>query len=168
MFVYHKTKLKRKYHLGNLKSTLCKLQNGTKSFNPKKYQLSESAPLDREFCEICAHLKDRITLPIKGKYTSKLKTKNIYYTEEWKKIRYEVLCEHGAICQICGASPKDGVVMNVDHIYPLRTHPHLSLVKSNLRVLCSSCNWGKGGSNPEEFENFIEEFMIPWDRFDKF
>lgn len=34
--------------------------------------------------------------------------------------------------------------MNVDHIKPRKTHPHLALDPSNLQVLCDVCNHGKG------------------------
>ena len=100
--------------------------------------------------------------------------RSVYKTEAWKRLRYEVLTEQKSTCQLCGATPLDGVRMNLDHIYPLNSHPHLALVKSNLRVLCSSCNWGKGGRNPDDYEgtadadNVTDEWAIPWDRFDKF
>lgn len=71
-------------------------------------------------------------------------TKEFLSTWEWKTLRYEVLVEQGAKCNCCGATAKDGVVMNVDHIKPRKTHPHLALTKSNLQVLCSDCNMGKG------------------------
>jgi 5-methylcytosine-specific restriction endonuclease McrA len=78
----------------------------------------------------------------------KQKAGSVYKTQAWKRLRYEVLCEQKSTCQICGASPRDGSVMQVDHFYPISSHPQLALEKSNLRVLCASCNWGKGGRNP--------------------
>ena len=85
------------------------------------------------------------------------KRSSVYKTEAWKRLRYEVLTEQKSTCQLCGATPLDGVRMNVDHIYPLNSHPHLALVKSNLRVLCSSCNWGKGGRNPDDYEGTMRQ-----------
>lgn len=63
---------------------------------------------------------------------------------QWRKARMQALIEHGARCQCCGASPATGAVMNVDHIKPRKTHPELALELSNLQVLCSECNHGKG------------------------
>ena len=56
----------------------------------------------------------------------------------------QVLKRDGARCCACGATPEDGVRMNVDHIKPRKTHPHMALDMSNLQVLCDDCNHGKG------------------------
>lgn len=63
---------------------------------------------------------------------------------EWRRMRMTVLRHHGARCMCCGATPEHGAVMNVDHIKPRRTHPHLALEFDNLQVLCGDCNHGKG------------------------
>jgi len=68
-----------------------------------------------------------------------------YRTHEWKVVRYEALKRDGATCQCCGRSARDGFVMNVDHIKPIRKYPKLALELSNLQTLCASCNQGKGG-----------------------
>lgn len=65
-------------------------------------------------------------------------------TFEWRKVRMIALKKHGARCQCCGASPADGVRINVDHIKPRKTHPELALDVNNLQVLCGECNHGKG------------------------
>ena len=63
---------------------------------------------------------------------------------EWHKVRMEALKKYGARCQCCGATPADGIVINVDHIKPRRHFPHLALSINNLQVLCGSYNHGKG------------------------
>lgn len=63
---------------------------------------------------------------------------------EWRVVRMKALKLHGARCQCCGQSPKDGIVLNVDHIKPRKTHPELALSVENLQVLCHECNHGKG------------------------
>lgn len=63
---------------------------------------------------------------------------------EWRRLRMVVLKKHGAKCQCCGSSAKDGVRIHVDHIKPRRTHPELALMEDNLQVLCEVCNHGKG------------------------
>lgn len=63
---------------------------------------------------------------------------------QWRKLRMEAIKKYGAKCQCCGASPKDGAVINVDHIKPRRRYPELSLDINNLQILCRTCNHGKG------------------------
>jgi hypothetical protein len=72
------------------------------------------------------------------------KSNDFLKTYEWRKVRMEVLKKHGARCQCCGASPKEGIVLNVDHIKPRKLFPHLALDINNLQVLCAECNHGKG------------------------
>jgi 5-methylcytosine-specific restriction endonuclease McrA len=62
----------------------------------------------------------------------------------WRQLRMVALKQQGARCQCCGASAKDGVRINVDHIKPRRDFPELALVLENLQVLCGACNHGKG------------------------
>lgn len=63
---------------------------------------------------------------------------------EWRQARYAALLNSDGLCCLCGRGKKHGVILNVDHIKPRRTHPELALSQSNLQVLCSSCNHGKG------------------------
>lgn len=63
---------------------------------------------------------------------------------EWRRLRMTILKRDGAKCACCGATPKDGVRMNVDHIKPRIKFPELALDPSNLQVLCDACNHGKG------------------------
>ena len=71
-------------------------------------------------------------------------SKEFLESYEWRKLRMEALKLHGARCQCCGASPRDGVVIHVDHIKPRRKFPELALELSNLQILCEVCNHGKG------------------------
>ena len=72
------------------------------------------------------------------------KTKAFLSSYEWRKIRMEAIVKHGGRCQCCGATAGDGIVINVDHILPRKTHPHLALDINNLQILCNVCNHGKG------------------------
>ncbi len=63
---------------------------------------------------------------------------------EWRRLRMEVIKKYGARCQCCGATPNDGITINVDHIKSRRLHPELALDINNLQVLCNPCNHGKG------------------------
>jgi 5-methylcytosine-specific restriction endonuclease McrA len=64
---------------------------------------------------------------------------------EWAQVRYQVLLTYrDRACMACGRGPKPGVWLNVDHIKPRATHPHLALGISNCQILCNLCNKGKG------------------------
>jgi len=63
---------------------------------------------------------------------------------QWRKVRIEAIKKYGASCQCCGASVKDGIKINVDHIKPRKEFPNLALSISNLQILCNECNYGKG------------------------
>ena len=71
-------------------------------------------------------------------------SKEFLYSYAWRKLRMVVLVKYGAVCQCCGRSRSDGVIIHVDHIKPRRKYPKLALVESNLQVLCHECNHGKG------------------------
>ena len=59
-------------------------------------------------------------------------------TSAWRKIRQSVINRDGC-CQMCGTEER----LSVDHIVP--RHLGGDDNPSNLQVLCSSCNSGKGG-----------------------
>lgn len=100
------------------------------------------------------------------------RSKAFYSTPEWKRLRYDVLKEGNGRCCLCGVSAHDGARLNVDHIKPVKTHPHLRLDKSNVQVLCGSCNAGKGNRDDTDWREpamlEYERLTIPWDRFEKF
>ena len=71
----------------------------------------------------------------------------------WRKLRMEALIKYGPRCMCCGATPKNGAVMNVDHIKPRQTHPELALNLDNLQILCHECNHGKGNWDKTDWRN---------------
>jgi hypothetical protein len=66
------------------------------------------------------------------------------HSDKWARLRYDFLRDHEGRCQCCGRGQADGRKINVDHIYPRRSHPQFALTYANLQVLCSACNKGKG------------------------
>jgi hypothetical protein len=72
---------------------------------------------------------------------------------QWRTVRFDALALYGNSCMCCGATPArgNGVVINVDHIKPRKTHPHLALDINNLQVLCSVCNHGKSNRHETDF-----------------
>lgn len=67
-----------------------------------------------------------------------------YSSPEWRLLREQVIQEQGRICQECGRRITADFDLTVDHISPRSKHPNQVLDKSNLRVLCRSCNAKKG------------------------
>lgn len=78
---------------------------------------------------------------------------DFYNSREWRELRFDVLKqmreEHGKVfCQLCFA---ENTQMHVDHIKPRSKYPELELDKSNLQVLCASCNFGKSNRDDTDF-----------------
>jgi len=94
------------------------------------------------------------------KYNGDVCSKEFLQSYEWRKVRMVALKRDGAICACCGASPKTGAVMNVDHIKPRRTHPHLALDPENLQVLCADCNHGKGSWDDTDWRKKPDNVVI--------
>lgn len=65
-------------------------------------------------------------------------------TFQWARVRMKALSTLGNTCMCCGASPRDGVKICVDHIKPRKFFPKLALDLNNLQILCDTCNLGKG------------------------
>lgn len=102
-----------------------------------------------KFKVLCKRLGigDYIKKKEKAKNTySKKESDDFLASYEWRSLRMVVIKKYGNRCMCCGAIPsKDNdVVINVDHIKPRKTHPELALEVTNLQILCSPCNHGKG------------------------
>lgn len=70
-----------------------------------------------------------------------------YQTREWRELRYKALSTYGNRCKCCGASPRHGKLMHVDHIKPRSIFPEFALDINNLQVLCEDCNLGKSNTD---------------------
>lgn len=66
-----------------------------------------------------------------------------YISPEWRELRYKVLDTYGNRCMACGRSPRNRVVIHVDHILPRSIYPELALIFENMQILCEDCNQGK-------------------------
>ena len=68
-------------------------------------------------------------------------------TPEWGRVRYDALRANDGRCELCGRSKHQlppGEHLNVDHVRSRRARPDLALEVTNLAVLCSADNAGKG------------------------
>lgn len=81
---------------------------------------------------------------LRSAVSCRVASKDFLKTFEWRKLRMQALVLYGNTCMCCGNSPKNGAVINVDHIKPRKLFPDLALKIENLQVLCSECNHGKG------------------------
>jgi hypothetical protein len=72
-------------------------------------------------------------------------------SREWLELRYRMLKKQSGWCQLCGHKGCPANPIQVDHIKPRSTHPHLALVESNLQVLCRQCNVGKSNKDSTDW-----------------
>ena len=63
-----------------------------------------------------------------------------YASSEWVLLRKQVIEQEGRVCQECGCRIVDDHDLTVDHVLPRSKFPALALERSNLQVLCRSCN----------------------------
>jgi hypothetical protein len=61
------------------------------------------------------------------------------------RLRAEILMRDFSTCQLCGAQPKDGAQLEVDHIVAWANGGET--VPENLQTLCTVCNKGKSDSS---------------------
>lgn len=139
-------KLSRKVHIiDEFGLTYCKIENGMN--RDRLDGVSNTVPDGRSVCRMCTQLiKKAVKKKSRPKSRPQKKRRdNFLQSQEWARIRYEALKRSRGKCECCGRSSQDGAVMNVDHIEPRHKRPDLALTLSNLQILCSWCNQGKGG-----------------------
>ncbi len=78
-------------------------------------------------------------------------TRQFYSSPEWNIIRKQIIKENSRFCSECKKNITKNIDVTVDHIKPRSKYPDLALEKSNLRVLCRSCNASKGDRDSEIF-----------------
>jgi 5-methylcytosine-specific restriction endonuclease McrA len=77
-------------------------------------------------------------------------------TPEWRRIRYDVLRANDGRCELCGRNKHQlppGEYLNVDHIQSRKARPDLALDVTNLAVLCSADNAGKGNRYADDWRH---------------
>lgn len=72
-------------------------------------------------------------------------------TWQWRKVRYRRLEQSDGRCDLCGRSRKDGIILNVDHIWNRLHHPELCLTVEATQCLCGPCNAGKGNESTRDW-----------------
>ena len=66
-----------------------------------------------------------------------------YSSQKWLNLRYNFLMKSDRVCVLCGSTND----LHVDHIVPRSLDQSLSLMESNLQILCKSCNFGKSNKD---------------------
>ncbi len=67
------------------------------------------------------------------------------------RLRYETLVKYNSTCLLCGASPRTGAQVDVDHIKSISKYPELVNDPDNLQVLCHRCNTAKYNRTEDDF-----------------
>ena len=121
---------------------------GKKSYSghPRNFILDNLERLEESLKNypVIKQKRSKKRLPVKFNNKSNVASADFLNTYEWRVVRMQALKKYGPVCMCCGDSPKNGAVMNVDHIKPRKLFPDLALELSNLQILCSPCNHGKG------------------------
>lgn len=104
-------------------------------------------PFTAEIMQAWWRYNDRQTAPL-GSRRGMIDPRSNEFLQSfaWRRLRWQFLQQHESRCQVCGRTARDGIKINVDHIEPRKTHPHLALEPGNLQVLCNECNHGKGNA----------------------
>ena len=78
-------------------------------------------------------------------------SKSFLQSQEWKRLRSDVVRYYGRRCMRCGVTPKNPKMTHVDHIRCRKFYPELALCFENLQVLCCRCNKAKGNKNSTDY-----------------
>ena len=111
---------------------------------PKAIDIGRSERNFDNFLDLIFYL-ERIATYVKNN------SKPNYYHSEYRRKRHEVFIEQGEICAKCGAIPP--VYLQIDHIKPVSKYPELFLEKSNMQVLCVSCNREKSNKHETDYRS---------------
>jgi 5-methylcytosine-specific restriction endonuclease McrA len=160
LWLWNDKKFKHKQHmLDESGLTYCRAENSDGFLKGKTKSVTRHP--DKDVCMVCKLKKaerERKKERRKPKYHPKPNGGSFYLTKEWVRLRYRVLDLYGPKCMCCGATPADGAKMHVDHIIPVSKAPERKLDITNLQVMCSACNWGKGADSQTDWRQLDEEY----------
>jgi 5-methylcytosine-specific restriction endonuclease McrA len=156
-YVWMSRKIKRRAHIVDSSGrTLCKTENNGPATAARLDASADELPADRALCGVCRMYQaqidlnrervakvNRIRRPTESDHDRWARSPKFLQSERWAALRYETIRDRGARCECCGATPREGVSLVVDHIKPRSLYPELALEPSNLQVLCRACNRGK-------------------------
>jgi hypothetical protein len=79
-------------------------------------------------------------IPVESRKQSEASSRKTRRNVNWR-LRAQVLMRDEAKCRLCGATPRDGAKLQVDHVVPWSKGGETVL--ANLQILCTQCNIGK-------------------------
>lgn len=82
-------------------------------------------------------------IKLEDSFFDDLNHKKFYSSQKWLSLRYNFLMNSDRVCVLCGSTND----LHVDHIIPRSIDQSLSLIESNLQILCKSCNFGKSNKD---------------------
>jgi len=82
-------------------------------------------------------------IKLEDSFFDDLSHKKFYSSQKWLNLRYNFLMKSDRVCVLCGSTND----LHVDHIVPRSLDQSLSLMESNLQILCKSCNFGKSNKD---------------------
>ena len=105
-------------------------------------KLKEKPQADRE-----AQIKNQVAELARQREEHQLTRERFYSDSRWIALRKQVIREEGTKCAECRIQIRNTQDITVDHVRPRSKYPELALERSNLQVLCRSCNSAKGASD---------------------
>ena len=135
-------------NLKNYKEELNKILLNNSDFVSKKNRFFYQR-LEKRIISSLIYQKENLLLNVKITITYHAYNGGKKYCETIKRernkvtstLRYDVLKRDHFTCKMCGATVKDGIKLQVDHIIPVSKGGKTTM--SNLQTLCQRCNQGK-------------------------
>jgi len=80
------------------------------------------------------------SIPIESHDKPEIQSRKTPRNVNWR-LRAQVLMRDETKCRLCGATPRNGAKLHVDHVLPWSKGGETVL--GNLQILCEQCNVGK-------------------------
>src|SRR6185437_13142370 len=106
------------------------------SFSTYAYRFGSWRDALQKFVEWANHQD----IPVEPREQPEVQSRKTPRNVNWR-LRAQVLMRDEAKCRLCGATPRDGAKLQVDHIVPWSKGGETIL--TNLQILCEQCNGGK-------------------------
>lgn len=146
--IYLGNVLNRHYTQIKTRDLVQTLSQNSNVINFSDWRAASKKERRRMFVEAAANLPNA---PKAASGVSDAEARAFYSSFAWRRVRYEALRNNNGRCELCGRSKHDGAVLHVDHIKPLKIYWSRRLKESNLQVLCSACNHGKGSKYEDDW-----------------
>jgi 5-methylcytosine-specific restriction endonuclease McrA len=101
--------------------------------------------------------QSRLNIEALNDYCITSRTKAMLYSsEEWATLKKWAFNRYEYKCSRCMSKSS----LNLDHIYPITTHPEKCLDFTNLQYLCRKCNFEKSNTSHARFKKLLNPFRL--------